>query len=105
MAQGATNATGYHADARSSAPVLHQPSAPAPRPAISAVTTIVVAKFFITQGNQMLDAHQLLWTQIAAGICLLIFGGMLFNLIRMRAQMQAARSWDKVEGIITVSRV
>jgi hypothetical protein len=53
----------------------------------------------------MLDAHQLLWTQIAAGICLLIFAGMLFNLVRTRGRMQAARSWDKVEGIITISRV
>ena len=46
----------------------------------------------------MLDAHQLLWTQIAAGICLLIFGGMLYNLIRVRGQMRAARIWDKVDG-------
>jgi Protein of unknown function (DUF3592) len=57
------------------------------------------------QGNQMLDAHQLLWTQIAAGVCLLIFAGMLFNLRRMRSQMQAAKNWDKVEGVITVSEV
>jgi hypothetical protein len=53
----------------------------------------------------MLDAHQLLWTQIGAGVCLLIFGGMLFNLFRMRSQMKAARNWNKVEGVITVSRV
>jgi hypothetical protein len=53
----------------------------------------------------MLDAHQLLWTQIGAGVCLLLFGGMLFNLLRMRSQMQAASHWDKVEGVITVSRV
>ena len=53
----------------------------------------------------MLDAHQLLWTQIAAGVCSLIFAGMLFNLFRMRGQMQAARSWDKIEGVITVSNV
>jgi hypothetical protein len=53
----------------------------------------------------MLDAHQLLWTQIAAGVCLLIFGGLLFNLFRMRSQMQAARNWDQVEGVITVSEV
>jgi len=26
------------------------------------------------QGNQMLDAHQLMWTQIAAGISVLLFG-------------------------------
>jgi len=53
----------------------------------------------------MLDAHQLLWTQIAAGACLLIFAGMLFNLFRMRSQMQAALGWDKVEGVIAVSKV
>jgi hypothetical protein len=53
----------------------------------------------------MLDAQQLLWTQIAAGVCLLIFGAMLFNLIRMRGQTQAARSWDKIEGVITASEV
>ncbi|MGZ3351951.1 MAG: DUF3592 domain-containing protein [Xanthobacteraceae bacterium] len=53
----------------------------------------------------MLDAHQLLWTQIAAGVCLLMFAGMLFNLVRLRGRMRAAKSWDKVEGIITVSRV
>ena len=53
----------------------------------------------------MLDAHQLLWTQIGAGVCLLLFGGMLFNLLRMRSQMQAASHWDKIEGVITVSRV
>lgn len=53
----------------------------------------------------MLDAHQLLWTQIAAGVCLLIFGAVLLNLIRMRGQMQVARNWEKIEGVITVSRV
>lgn len=53
----------------------------------------------------MLDAQGLMWTQIAAGISALLFGLMLFNLARMRGQMQAARSWDKVEGVITVSTV
>jgi len=53
----------------------------------------------------MLDAQQLLWTQIAAGVCLLIFGGQLFNLVRMRGRMQAARNWSKIEGVITVSMV
>lgn len=53
----------------------------------------------------MLDAHQLLWTQIAAGVCLLMFAGMLFNLVRLRGQMQAAKNWEKVEGAITVSSV
>ena len=32
----------------------------------------------------MLDAHQLLWTQIAAGVCTLIFAGLLFNMFRVR---------------------
>src|SRR4051794_36393963 len=58
-----------------------------------------------SQGNRMLNAQQLMWTQIAAGIAVLLFGLTLFNLIRMRGRMVAARSWDKVEGIITVSRV
>jgi Protein of unknown function (DUF3592) len=53
----------------------------------------------------MLDAQQLLWTQIAAGVCLLIFGGMLFNLRRMRRLMQAAKSWNTVEGVIIASEV
>ncbi len=53
----------------------------------------------------MLDAHQLLWTQIAAAICTLIFAGLLFNMSRMRSWMQAAGSWDAVEGVITVSKV
>lgn len=53
----------------------------------------------------MLDARQLLWTEIAAGICLLIFAGMLFSLLRLRSRMQAAKKWGKVEGVITVSKV
>lgn len=53
----------------------------------------------------MLDAQGLMWTQIAAGISALLFGLMLFNLVRMRGRMQAARHWEKVEGIITVSTV
>ena len=53
----------------------------------------------------MLDAHQLLWTQIAAGVCLLIFGGLLYNLLRLRSQMQAAKNWDKVEGVIIATDV
>jgi len=53
----------------------------------------------------MLDAHQLLWTQIAAGVTFLMFGGILFNVLRMRSQMQAASHWDRIEGVITVSRV
>jgi hypothetical protein len=53
----------------------------------------------------MLDADQLLWTQIAAGVCLLLFAGTLFNLFRLRSRMQAAQQWDKVEGVVTVSRV
>ena len=53
----------------------------------------------------MLDAHQLLWTQIAAGVCLLNFAGLVYNLVRSRQRMQAARNWDRVEGIITASEV
>lgn len=57
------------------------------------------------QENRMLDAQGLMWTQIAAGVSALLFGLMLFALVRMRGRMQAARHWDKVEGIITVSTV
>jgi len=53
----------------------------------------------------MLDPQHLLWTQIAAGVCLLIFAGQLFNLIRMRSQMRAVASWSRTEGVITVSKV
>jgi len=53
----------------------------------------------------MLDAQHLLWTQIAAGVCLLISGAMLFNLIRMRRLMQAAKTWNKVEGVVIASVV
>src|ERR1700722_2772616 len=55
--------------------------------------------------NPMLDPQHLLWTQIAAGVCLLIFVGQIFNLLRMRSQMRAAESWSKTEGVITVSKV
>ena len=53
----------------------------------------------------MLDAQQLLWTQIAAGVCLLISSGMLFNLRRMRRLMQATKSWNTIEGVIITSEV
>ena len=53
----------------------------------------------------MLDAHQLLWTQIAAGGCLLISGGLLFNLFRLRSKMRAASSWNTIEGVIIASAV
>jgi hypothetical protein len=51
----------------------------------------------------MLDATQLLATQIAAGVCLLIFVGLTFNLLRLRRQMEASRSWIKGEGEIVAS--
>ena len=53
----------------------------------------------------MLDAQHLLWTQIATGVCLLIFGGLLFNLVRLRGQMKAASNWDRIEGVIIASSV
>lgn len=53
----------------------------------------------------MLDAHQLLYTQIAAGVCLLLFGSFLIGLLRMRSQMQAANNWTMTEGVITASGV
>jgi hypothetical protein len=53
----------------------------------------------------MLDAHQLLWTQIAAGVCLLNFAGLLIRLVRLRGATQTASKWDKVEGVIIASEV
>ena len=53
----------------------------------------------------MLDAHQLLWTQIAAGVCLLNFAGLLFRLVRLRSETRAAGKWDRVEGVIIASEV
>ncbi|WP_035665387.1 DUF3592 domain-containing protein [Bradyrhizobium sp. Ec3.3] len=52
-----------------------------------------------------MDSTQLLWTQIGAGICTLMFGGMLFNLLRLRGRIQAATSWIAVEGVIIASDV
>jgi Protein of unknown function (DUF3592) len=53
----------------------------------------------------MLDAHQLLWTQIAAGVCLLNFAGLLIGLVRLRGETQTAGKWDRVEGVIIASEV
>ena len=53
----------------------------------------------------MLDAHRLLWTQIAAGVCLLNFGDLLFRLVRLRGETRAAGKWDRVEGVIIASEV
>src|SRR5450631_4909800 len=51
----------------------------------------------------MLDATQLLWTQIAAGVCLLIFAGLAYNLLRLRRQMEASKAWIKSDGNIVAS--
>lgn len=51
----------------------------------------------------MLDAHQLLWTQIAAGVCLLNFACLLFRLVRLLGQRRSAGKWSKVDGIIIAS--
>jgi len=53
----------------------------------------------------MLDAHQLLWTQIAAGVCLLNFAGLLFRLVRLRGETRTASKWSKVDGVIIASEV
>ena len=53
----------------------------------------------------MLDAHRLLWTQIAAGVCLLNFGDLLFRSVRLRAETRVAGRWDRVEGVIIASEV
>jgi Protein of unknown function (DUF3592) len=52
----------------------------------------------------MLDATQLLWTEIAAAVCLLIFAGQVYNLLRLRNQMEASKAWIKIEGEIIASQ-
>jgi len=51
----------------------------------------------------MLDASQLFYTQIAAGVCLLIFAGLAYNLLRLRRQMEASKAWIKSDGDIVAS--
>ena len=51
----------------------------------------------------MLDASQLLYTQIAAVICLLILAGLLYDMWRLRRAMEASRAWAKIEGDIVSS--
>jgi Protein of unknown function (DUF3592) len=53
----------------------------------------------------MFDAHQLLWTQIAAGVCLLNFAGLLFRLVRLRGETRTASKWSKADGVIIASEV
>lgn len=53
----------------------------------------------------MLDAHQLLWTQIAAGVCLLNFACLLFRLVRLHGETRSASKWSKVDGVIVASEV
>jgi hypothetical protein len=58
------------------------------------------------RGNQdIMDSTHLLWTRIAAGICTLMFGGMFFNLIRLRGRIGAAAGWPAVEGVVIASGV
>ena len=51
----------------------------------------------------MLDASRLLYTQIAAGVCVLIFASLAYNLLRLRRQMAASKTWIKAEGEIIAS--
>lgn len=51
----------------------------------------------------MLDASQLLYTQIAALVCLLISAGFLYDMLRVRRAMEASKAWVKVEGDIVSS--
>ncbi len=53
----------------------------------------------------MLDAQQLLWTQIAAGVCLLIFAGLSWSVLRFRSRMLAARNWTVTEGVVVASTI
>ncbi len=43
--------------------------------------------------------------QIAAGVCLLNFAGLLIRLVRLRGATRNAGNWDKVEGVIIASEV
>jgi hypothetical protein len=52
-----------------------------------------------------MDHTHLFWTQIAAATCTLLFGAMLFNLIRLRGRIGAAANWPAVEGVIIASAV
>jgi Protein of unknown function (DUF3592) len=74
-------------------------------PVSGSVLRVIKIRRHQDKGSPMLDAHQLLWTQIAAGACLLISGGLLFNLFRMRGQMRAASTWNRIEGVIIASEV
>jgi hypothetical protein len=40
----------------------------------------------------MLDPNQIIWTQIAAGVC-----------VRLRGQIEASKAWQKIEGKIIAS--
>jgi hypothetical protein len=53
----------------------------------------------------MLDATQLLWTQIAAGVCMLIFAGLVYNLLRLRGALEASKAWISTTGEIIASEV
>jgi hypothetical protein len=53
----------------------------------------------------MLDPTQLFWTQIAAGVSLLLFALMLFGLVRLRSRIKESQDWLKANGEITVSEV
>jgi hypothetical protein len=52
-----------------------------------------------------MDSTHLLWTQIAAVTCTLLFAAMLFNLLRLRGRIEAAADWPVVQGVITASEV
>jgi hypothetical protein len=51
----------------------------------------------------MLDASQMLYTQIAAVVCLMIFAGLAYNLLRLHRQMEASKVWIKSDGNIVAS--
>jgi hypothetical protein len=53
----------------------------------------------------MLDATHLFYTQIAAGVSLVIFALFAWGVLRARGQIAASRSWRKVEGAIVASGV
>jgi hypothetical protein len=51
----------------------------------------------------MLTASALLWTRIAAGVCLLIVVNLVYSLWKMQNQVAAGKVWSKTSGRIAAS--
>jgi len=53
----------------------------------------------------MLTASALLWTRIAAGVCLFVVANLAYGLWRSGRQVSAGRGWPRTAGKIIVSKV